>query len=345
MVEQRKESDTIVRGCIIMASIVIIIAGLRAAQTIMAPFMISIFVAITLSPAVLWLTRHRIPAIAAILIVVLGILVIGAGTGIVVGTSINSFSQNLPFYEARLKSETASLIHLAERLGIAIPEKGILGLVEPGSALSFAANLLKGFGNLLAKAFVILLIAVLMLLEVSEIPNRMRKAFNRPDTEFGWFGHFAENLRRYLAIKTYVSLATGFCIALWLWILGVDFPFLWGLLAFLMNYIPNIGSTIAAIPAVVLSIIQLGWGSTLLVAIGYAAINVVFGTIIEPRFLGRGLGLSTLIVFLSLLFWGWVLGPVGLFLSVPLTMTAIIALNSKPETQWIPVLLGSGRKG
>jgi AI-2 transport protein TqsA len=344
MMEQRIEIDNIVRGCIIMASVVIIIAGLRAAQTIVAPFMISVFVAITLSPAVLWLTRHHIPTIVAILIVVLGILIIGAGTGIVVGTSINAFSQNLPLYEARLKIETANVLHFAEKLGIVIPEKGILGLIDPGAALSLAANLLKGFGNLLAKAFVILLIAVFMLLEVSEIPSRVRRAFGRPEAEFGWFGHFTENLRRYLAIKTWVSLATGLCIAGWLWILGVDFPLLWGLLAFLLNYIPNIGSIIAAVPVIALSIIQLGWGSALLVAVGYAAVNVVFGTIVEPRFLGRGLGLSTLIVFLSLLFWGWVLGTVGLFLSVPLTMTAIIALNSKPETRWIPVILGSGKK-
>jgi AI-2 transport protein TqsA len=342
--EERKESDTFVRSCIVMASIVIIIAGLRAAQAIVAPFMIAVFAAITLSPAVLWLTRHRVPTVVSILIVVLAIFIVGAGTGIVVGTSINVFTQNLPLYEGRIRSEAAALIHMADRLGISIPEKGILGLIDPGAAFSLAANLLRGFGNLLGKALVILLIVIFMLLEVSEVPTRLRRALGRPNAEFGWFGKFTENLRRYLAIKTWVSLATGLSVAVWLWILGVDFPFLWGLLAFLMNYIPNIGSIIAAIPAVALSIIQLGWGSALLVVIGYAACNLVFGTIVEPRFLGRGLGMSTLIVFLSLLFWGWVLGPVGLFLSVPLTMTVIIALNSKPETQWIPVILGSGRE-
>jgi AI-2 transport protein TqsA len=342
--EQQKESYTFFRSCVILASIVIIIAGLRSAQVIVAPFMVSVFVATTLSPFVLWLTRHRVPAIAAVLIVVLVFLIIGAGTATLVGTSLDEFTRNLPFYEERLKSETATLLHLIERLGFDIPEKGILGWIEPGAALSLAGNLLKGFGNFLANAFLILLIAVFMLLEVSEIPDRMRKALGRSEVDFGWFGNFTANLRRYLAIKTWVSLATGLCVTVWLWALGVDFPFLWGLLAFLLNYIPNIGSIIAAIPAVLLSLIQLGWGSALLVAIGYAACNVSFGTIIEPRFLGRGLGLSTLIVFLSLIFWGWVLGTIGLFLSVPLTMTAIIALKSKPETQWIPVMLGSSRK-
>jgi AI-2 transport protein TqsA len=342
--EKRIKSDSLMHTCVILASIVIIIAGLRAAQSIVAPFMVSVFVATTLSPFVLWLTRHRVPAIISVLIVVLGVVVIGVGTGILVGTSIDSFTQNLPFYEERLNREAASLIHIVQKIGIDVPEKGIMGMIDPGAALSFATDLIKGFGNFVANAFLILLIAVFMLLEVSEIPDRIRKALRRPDAEFGWFGHFTANLRRYLAIKTWVSLATGLCVTGWLWILGLDYPFLWGLLAFLLNYIPNIGSIIAAVPAVLLSIVQLGWGSSLLVIIGYVAFNLVFGTIVEPRFLGRGLGLSTLIVFLSLLFWGWVLGTIGLFLSVPLTMTAIIALKSKPETEWIPAMLGSSRK-
>ena len=342
--EQRNGSDALVRGFVIVASAVIIVAGLRSAQTIMAPFFVSVFVAITLTPMVLWMTRHRVPTILAVLIVVLIIVIIGAGAGILVGTSVDVFTQNLPFYEERLKDEAATLLQFAQQFGVAIPEEGVLGLIDPGGALSFAANLLTGFGNLLANAFLILLIAVFILLEVSEIPVRVRKALGRPDAEFGWFGQFAVNLRRYLAIKTGVSLATGLLVALWLWILGVDFPFLWGLLAFLLNYIPNIGSIIATVPPFLLSVIQLGWGSSFLVAIGYLAVNMVFGNVVEPRFLGRGLGLSTLVVFLSMLFWGWVLGTVGLFLSVPLTMTAIIALKSKPETEWIAVILGSGEK-
>ncbi len=344
VIEQEKQFDPLLRGSIILASVVIIIAGMRAAQSIVAPVMVSAFVATTLSPFVIWLTRHRIPAIISVLIVVLGVIIIGMVTGILVWTSVDSFVQNLPLYQERLNREAASLIHIIQRLGIDVPEKGIMGLIDAEAVFSFAANFLKGFGNFVANAFLILLIAVFMLLEVPEIPGKIRKALGQPHAEFGWFGNFAADVRRYLAIKTWVSLATGLCVAGWLWMLGVDYAFLWGLLAFLLNYIPNIGSFIAAIPAVLLSIIQLGWAGSILVIIGYVAVNVVFGMILEPRVLGRGLGLSTLIVFLSLLFWGWVLGTIGLFLSVPLTMTAIIALKSKPETQWISAFLGSSRK-
>ncbi len=151
----------------------------------------------------------------------------------------------------------------------------------------------------------------------------------------------AEEIKRYMAIKTVISLLTGVFIGFWLWMLGVDYPLMWGLLAFLLNYVPNIGSFIAAIPAVLLAFVQLGLIKAGLTGLGFVVVNVVFGNVIEPRFMGKGLGLSTLVVFLSLVFWGWVLGPVGMLLSVPITMTIKIALEASEETRWIAILLGS----
>ena len=130
-------------------------------------------------------------------------------------------------------------------------------------------------------------------------------------------------------------------VTIWLAILRVDYPVLWGLLAFMFNYVPNIGSIIAAVPAILLAFIQLGTTTAIMAALGYIAFNVIIGNVIEPRFMGRGLGLSTLVVFLSLIFWGWVLGPVGMVLSIPLTMTMKIGLSSREETMWISTLLGT----
>jgi predicted PurR-regulated permease PerM len=125
-----------------------------------------------------------------------------------------------------------------------------------------------------------------------------------------------------------------------MWLIGVDYPVLWGVLAFMLNFVPNIGSIIAAVPAVMLALVQWGVSSAVIVAAVYVAVQVMIGSIIEPKFMGRGLGLSTLVVFVSLVFWGWVLGPVGMLLSVPLTITVKLALDSKPETQWLGHLLG-----
>ncbi|MFQ5519051.1 MAG: AI-2E family transporter [Mariprofundus sp.] len=134
--------------------------------------------------------------------------------------------------------------------------------------------------------------------------------------------------------------ATGIFISIWLAVIGVDYPLLWGLVAFLFNFVPNIGSIIAAVPAVLLALIQLGSGEALMAGVGYVIANVVMGNVVEPKFMGKGVGLSTLVVFLSLVFWGWVLGPVGMLLSVPLTMIVKLALESRADTQWLAVLLG-----
>jgi len=144
----------------------------------------------------------------------------------------------------------------------------------------------------------------------------------------------------YLVIKSVVSIATGVLITVWLSILGVDYPVLWGLLAFLFNFVPNIGSIIAAVPAVMLAMVQLGADAALYTALGYVTVNIIMGNVIEPRYMGKGVGLSTLVVFLSLVVWGWILGPVGMLLSVPLTMIVKLACEAKPETLWIAVLLG-----
>jgi predicted PurR-regulated permease PerM len=340
MADEPKKADVIYKGIVLLASVVIVIAGLKAARVVVAPVMLSLFTAIALSPLVAWLTRRRVPRVFAVLAVLAVILVLGVVTGIVAVGAFESLSRRIPFYAERLRSETAAVIHWAQGRGFDIPEKGILGLIDPGAAITVAANLLREFGNAVANGFLILLVAMLMLIEGAELPGRIRRAYAMEESRFAWFGAFTANLYRYLAIKTVISLATGVAAGAWLWFLGVDFPVLWGLLAFLLNYAPTIGSILAGIPVVLLALIQLGWGSALLVALGYLALNLLLGTILEPRFLGRELGMPTLLVFLSMLFWGWVLGPMGIFLSIPLTMTVLIALKSHPDTERLAVLLG-----
>ena len=184
---------------------------------------------------------------------------------------------------------------------------------------------------------------VFILLEASSLPHKIHAALDRPGASLAGFERFVENVQRYMAIKSVVSLMTGVIIATGLWLIGVDYPLLWGVLAFLLNYVPNIGSIIAAVPAVLLAFVQLGALAALLSTMLYVAVNMLIGNMVEPRFMGRGLGLSTLVVFLSLVFWGWVLGPVGMLLSVPLTITVKIALESSSESHWLAVLLGPER--
>ena len=180
---------------------------------------------------------------------------------------------------------------------------------------------------------------VFILTEAWSFPRKLGAVLASPERDLPHFKRFAEKLNRYFAIKTTVSVGTGIFVGLALWLLGVDFPVLWGMLAFLLNYVPNIGSVLAAVPPVLLAAIQLGPLKAVATACVFLVVNVVMGSVVEPKFMGRELGLSTLVVFLSLVFWGWMLGPVGMLLSVPLTMTVKIALEANPSTDWLAHLL------
>lgn len=323
-----------------IAAFVIVVAGMSAAKVILVPFLLAAFIAIISAPPLFWLQRKGLSTWLALIVVILAVLFIGLLMAGLVGSSVQDFSRDLPVYEAKLKQQTTLVMGWLEKLGVDISGLAVTEIFDPGAAMKLVATLLNGLGNVLANGFLILMTVIFILLEASSFPAKLRTVLGDPGSSLIRFDNFISNVKHYMAIKTLVSLATGILVAVWLVVIGVDYPLLWGLLAFALNYIPNIGSIISAVPAVLLAIIQLGFIRAAVVAAGYVVINLLMGNVIEPRFMGRGLGLSTLVVFLSLLFWGWVLGPVGMLLSVPLTITAKMALDSREDTRWMAVLLG-----
>lgn len=333
-------TQPVARSLIIFAALVVIIAGMRASQPMLVPFLLSLFIAVISVPPMFWLQQRGLPSWAALLIVILGILGMALLIAALAGTSLDSFSRALPGYQERLKGELGGLLGWLGNHGIALPKEKLMSIIDPGAAMSLATSVLAGLGNVMTNALLIFLTVIFMLLEAANFPHKIRRAFVDPERTFAQFRVFADNLKRYAIIKTLVSLGTGILIGIWLAILGVDYPLLWGTLAFLLNYIPNIGSIIAAVPAVLLGLLQFGPGMAALAAAGFVVVNLLMGNVVEPRYMGRGLGLSTLVVFLSLVFWGWILGPVGMILSVPLTIAAKLALDANAETRWIAILLG-----
>ncbi|RPI72204.1 MAG: AI-2E family transporter [Geobacteraceae bacterium] len=216
----------------------------------------------------------------------------------------------------------------------------LIEFVHPGAVMNLTARLLAELGSALSNMVLILLTVVFILLEASSFPVKLRAVLGHPEQVFPQFTRFVVDIERYMVIKTLISLATGLLVGIWLTILGVDFPILWGFLAFLLNYVPSVGSTIAAIPAVLLALIQLGIGSAGMAIAGYMVVNFILDGVVSTRLMGQRLGLSTLVVFLSLVFWGSLLGPVGMVLCIPLTMTLKFACENNKGTQWIAVLLG-----
>lgn len=323
-----------------IAAFVVIVAGMRTAESILIPFLLAAFIAIISAPPMFWLRKKGLPTWLSLLLVVLGILLVGFLVGMLVGSSVRDFTKELPLYEAKIKQQAANATLWLENLGVDLSSLELPEIFNPGAAMRLAGSILNGLGNVLTNGFLILMTVIFILLEASGFPAKLSKILGGKTASLSHFETFVNNVNQYMAIKTWVSLATGVVICIWLTILGVKYSILWGVMAFGFNYIPNIGSIIAAVPAVLLAVVQAGPGTAIGTAAGYVVTNLVMGNVVEPRFMGKGLGLSTLVVFLSLLFWGWVLGPVGMLLSVPLTITAKIALGTSEETQWLAILLG-----
>jgi predicted PurR-regulated permease PerM len=324
-----------------LAATVVVVAGLRAASSVFVPFLLAGFIGLLCAPALFWLRDRGLPTPIALIVVLLGLLGIGALFGGLVSSSINEFTRALPSYQKSfgsvMTSLTATLADVGIDFGISTSETNPF---DPKAALGLVGNLASNLGSLLNNAFLLFLTVCFILLEASSFPHKVREAFgDSPEIE-DRMAEIGESIRRYLAIKTLTSLLTGLLAYAALMLLGVNFAPLWGLIAFLLNFVPAVGSVIAAIPAVALAFIDNGGETAALVTLCYVGINIAIGNFLEPRVMGEGMGLSPLIVVTSLVFWGWVLGPVGMVLAVPLTVILRITLGSQPSTRWVAVLLG-----
>jgi len=338
-------SSTGTQVLLVLASLTVVIAGLKAASSIVVPLLMAIFLAIISAAMLQWLQRRGLPLWAAMTLVLLLLASTLVTLGSLIAASINQFSSALPRYEAQLNSLITQATIWLGGLGIKLPAGGVAELFDPAGAAKLLGRLLSGFGGLLANSMLIILTVLFLMVESTSLPEKLRSISQNPDKTLGDLAAFMKSVNHYLVIKAVMSLITGLAIALYLTILGVDFAIVWGSLAFFMNFVPYIGSIIAAIPAVTLTLLDAGPVVALSVAAGFVVVNVIVGNVLEPRYMGKGLGLSTLVVFLSLLFWGWVFGPVGMFLSTPLTMIVKIALENDPRSRWISVLLSAQAPG
>ena len=326
------------------AAVVIIVIGLQMAKDLLVPFLFAVFLALITVRPMLWMQKHRVPAMVAVLIIVSLILLILAVLGTIVGASIAEFTAALPAYQARLDVLIDGVVtFLSTRLDGDEAFQSLGNLIDPGWAMGLVATILNSLKDVLTNIFLIIFTMIFILLEASTAKTKFQAAFGSSPESLENVREFMRNLGRYLGIKTLVSMATGVLAGLLTWSIGLDFPLLWAMLAFLLNYVPTIGSIIAAVPAILLALIQIGPGAAGATALGFIGINIVFGNFLEPRLMGYGVGISPLVVFVGLIIWGWIFGPVGMLLSVPLTMTLKMSLESDERTRWVAILLGSER--
>ncbi len=325
------------------ACLVVVIAGLRTAGPVLVPVLLSAYLAVLASAPIRWLMKHKVPAWAALPVVFGGVIVSFLLGGALLGSSIRTFSAKLPEYEERIEDLMGNGLAWLEGQGWAVDlsTDTLLGYLDAGRIANLAGTLVSSVGNVLSDTAFVLLATIFILAEAAGLPRKLQVAFG-PQTEFGRFAGVIEDLQNYLALKTRISVASGVLSGLLCWAVGVDYPLLWGMLAFLLNYIPTLGSVIALTPPTMLAFLLLGWERGVVLLGGYLTIEMVMGNVIEPRIMGKHLGLSSLVVFLSLVFWGWIWGPIGMFLSIPLTMVVKILLEHSDDLKWIAVMLGSG---
>ena len=324
-----------------MAAFVIVVAGMKAAAPLVVPFLLAVFLAIICAPPVFWMQTKGLPEIIGLLLVISVIVAVWILLVTLIGSSMTDFSRNVPKYQQTLQEQTVGWWQWLNEHGVAIDRRMLADTFNPGKILKMAANTLNGLGGMLTNTFVIFLTFFFILSEAAGFPDKLRAIQGNQSLALEKYGEIAAGVNRYLGIKTLTSLFTGVIVGFALSLQGLDYAVMWGVVAFFFNFIPNIGSIIAAIPALLLSLVQLGGGAALVTGGIYLCLNIVIGSIVEPRVMGKGVGLSVLVVFLSLAFWGWVLGPVGMLLSVPLTMAVRIALEGNENTRWLAILLAS----
>ena len=314
--------------------------GRQHARVVLIPLMMAIFITFISNGPIIWLQEKGCSHWLSILLFCFTVLCVLALSVLIIGTSMKDFLHNIPDYEKNLQQQLQPVHSFLVGKGLDVGGKAGGGIFSPASVMKYVGLFINGIGNLMANGFVIFFLVVFMLNETTVLTAKLKSIYGDDDRKTNQLKKFNESVKHYMSIKLLVSLATGLLATLSLLVIGVDYPVMWGMIAFAFNFVPNIGSIIAAIPPTLLALVTAGPGSSLAVACCYVAINMVMGNIVEPRIMGKGLGLSTLVVFLSLVFWGWVLGPVGMLLSVILTMKLKILLDSNADTQWLGMLLG-----
>lgn len=324
-----------------LASFVVVVAGIMSAKSLLVPFLLAIFLAIICSPPLFWLRQKKVPVALSVFVVVAVVIVIQLGLTTMIGSSLADFSKALPHYQDRLQGIVRESITWVEGFGINITDDMIMEQFNPGKLMAIVGGMLNNLLGMMKNTFMILLAFMFIMLEAAGIPAKIQAIAGGGKGALEKYGAISKGVNRYLFLKSLTSLGTGILAAVSLEIIGVDFAVMWGMVAVLLNFVPTIGSIIAAVPPVLLALVQLGVGPALATASVYLAINVGIGNLLEPRIMGAGVGLSTLVIFISMAFWGWVLGPIGMLLSVPLTMALKITLAANEKTKELALLLGS----
>jgi predicted PurR-regulated permease PerM len=330
------------KALLLAAAAVIVIGGLKLGGPIIVPLLLAACIAVATAPLVVWLERKRVPPALAVTAGILCALAAVIGFGLILSLAASDFASSLPALERKLVQLDRQLAVWLEahKLGTLGPA---LSSYDPGAAAGgLFETAIVGASRLIGVSGVVLFVVIFMLLETPTFRGKLQRAFGFRAERMDETRRVVAEVQRYLVVKTGLNAAAGLAAGGWCYAMGVPNALLWGVVAFVLHFIPVFGSVISAIPPLLAALVLQGPGTALGVLLGYLVFNNVIGNIIEPKVMGHNAGLSALVVTVSIVVWGWIFGPVGALLSVPLTMIARIAFAHFEDTQWLAVLLGPG---
>lgn len=341
---------------LILASLVVLIAGLKAAQGFFVPVLLAFFIATVSFPITFWLRTHKVPRLLAVLTTVLVDFLFLAGIVVAAVALLGDLQTKWTFeYQPRaiefIKDVEHEAVAKLREWKVEEPEKKVreyvtgdlltqLSEIKVQDLLNIGTDVVGRVASFLGTAFIVLILTVFMLTEARMYGRRLNAIAEARGPNLQRMLSATRDIQRYLGIKTAVSLATGVLAGFLCGVARLDFFLLWGIVAFTLNYIPVVGSIIAGIAPTIMALLLYGWPHAAAVLIGYVAINVFLGNFVEPMLMGSRFGMSTLVVMMSVLFWGWVWGPVGMLLAVPIMMMLKVVLDNSFEFRWLSVAIG-----
>ncbi len=337
-----KKQPTIVSTLVAFASVVLIVAGLKAMAGLLTPILLSLFLVLVTYPIFAWLKGKGLPQWLAYLLVLLSVVVVGALAVLFLVDSVNELVSLLPAYGDQIEAQVNSLWLWLTEQGVTLDDVQSLDWFQPERIIGLSLSLTSSLLGVLSDTGLTLLIFVYMLAAAPGFSRQLRKGLKNNLPALQRTEAFAQSTSSYLMIKGWLGALTALVQMLLMWWLGLDFFVLWGVLSFAFNFVPNIGFYIALAPPFLIALVELGWIKALLFAVGYIVINNFFDMVVAPRYLSKGLDLSVLVTFLSVIIWAWILGPAGAFLALPLTiMVKKLLLEPFPQTQLVAALMGS----
>ena len=338
-----KTRPRIVHLLISLASVVLIVAGMKAIADLLSPILLALFIVLVANPVLAWLKGKGIPNWLAYTAVALSIVVVGVFGIFFLATSLNQLLQELPEYTVQIESQIQDLFKWLQDLGVTTEDIQSLDWLQPEPLLKFSVSIVSGLLGIISKAGFTLLVFIYMLASAPNFAQRLRRGLAHNQSMLSRCDDFSRSMSTYLLIKSWLGAITALVQIILMAIMGIDFAVLWGVLSFIANFIPNFGFYIALIPPLLLAIVKIGVIKAVIFGVLYAGINNFFDIVIAPRYLSKGLDLSTIVSFLAVIIWTWVLGPIGAFIALPLTvMVKKLLLESYPETQLVAQLLSSG---